>query len=37
MRPAELATDEASSLGVARHALDWVRSEGHDPDVLGLL
>ncbi|MBO4249546.1 acylneuraminate cytidylyltransferase family protein [Halomicrobium sp. IBSBa] len=37
MRPAELATDEASSLDVARHALDWVRSEGHDPDVLVLL
>jgi hypothetical protein len=36
-RPAELATDEAGSLGVARHALNWGRSEGHGPDVLVLL
>src|SRR4051812_14473677 len=37
MRPAELASDEAGSLGVALHALDWMAAHGGEPDYLLLL
>lgn len=37
MRPAELASDEAGSLGVALHALDWMSAHGGEPDYLLLL
>ena len=37
MRPAELASDEAGSLGVALHALDWMGAHGGEPDYLLLL
>jgi len=37
-RPAELAGDEARSVDVALHALDWVRdNEGYEPDSMMLL
>ncbi|HSI10806.1 MAG TPA: acylneuraminate cytidylyltransferase family protein [Chthoniobacter sp.] len=37
MRPAELASDEAGSLGVALHALDWMAAHDGEPDYLLLL
>lgn len=37
LRPAELASDEAGSLGVALHALDWMSAHGGEPDYLLLL
>jgi CMP-N-acetylneuraminic acid synthetase len=37
LRPAELASDEAGSLGVALHALDWMAVHGGEPDYLLLL
>lgn len=38
MRPRELATDEASSLDVVRHALDELsRQERYEPDIIVLL
>ncbi|MEP6667792.1 MAG: acylneuraminate cytidylyltransferase family protein [Chthoniobacter sp.] len=37
MRPAELATDAAGSLGVVLHALDWLAAQGGEPDYLLLL
>ncbi len=38
LRPAELATDEASSAAVVLHALEWLASnEGYRPDVVVLL
>ena len=33
-RPAELSGDQAGSLGVALHALDWMESQGNLPDYL---
>jgi CMP-N-acetylneuraminic acid synthetase len=37
LRPAELASDGAGSLGVALHALDWMAAHGNEPDYLLLL
>lgn len=37
VRPAELATDTASSVDVALHALDWLAGVGEEPDMLLLL
>jgi CMP-N-acetylneuraminic acid synthetase len=38
MRPAELATDDASTAGTVLHALDWYRAaNGSDPDILIML
>lgn len=38
MRPAELATDTATSLGVARHAVEWLADQdGWQTDILVLL
>lgn len=37
MRPRELATDEATSIDVLMHALDYYRSQGVDFDYLALL
>jgi CMP-N,N'-diacetyllegionaminic acid synthase len=38
MRPAALATDSASSIDVARHALDWLaQHEGWQADILVIL
>lgn len=37
LRPAQLATDEASSLDVVRHALAYVEQEGFFPDYIVLL
>lgn len=37
MRPAHLATDEASSIDVVLHALDWLASHGRDFDLVVLL
>jgi CMP-N,N'-diacetyllegionaminic acid synthase len=37
LRPAELATDKASSSGVLVHALDWLESEGTVVDAIVLL
>jgi N-acylneuraminate cytidylyltransferase/CMP-N,N'-diacetyllegionaminic acid synthase len=38
LRPPELATDDATTVDVALHALDWWRaSRGDDPDILLLL
>ncbi|MAT84556.1 MAG: cytidyltransferase [Gammaproteobacteria bacterium] len=35
LRPAELATDDATDLVVFRHALDWLRGhEGWEPDIV---
>ena len=34
LRPDELAGDEAGSLGVALHALDWMAAHGGEPDYL---
>ncbi len=35
LRPAELATDDATDLVVFRHALDWLREhEGWEPDIV---
>jgi CMP-N-acetylneuraminic acid synthetase len=35
LRPAELATDTAAGLDVARHALDWLaENDGYVPDIL---
>lgn len=36
-RPAELASDTASSIDVVIHALDWLRGQGRDYDLLVLL
>lgn len=37
MRPAELATDEAPTEPTVMHAVEWVRSEGWEPDAVILL
>jgi CMP-N-acetylneuraminic acid synthetase len=37
LRPAELATDEASAESVALHALDWAKRNAGDPDAVMLL
>jgi len=37
MRPAELATDEAPTEPTVKHAIEWVRSEGWEPDAVILL
>lgn len=37
LRPAEIATDSATSLDVALHALDWLAQNGGEPDYLLLL
>jgi N-acylneuraminate cytidylyltransferase/CMP-N,N'-diacetyllegionaminic acid synthase len=38
MRPAELATDEAASMDVVLHAVDWLRDhEGYKPSMVTLL
>lgn len=37
LRPAELATDHANSLGVIVHALDWLESQGTVVDAIVLL
>lgn len=37
MRPAELATDEAPTEPTVMHAIEWVRSEGWEPDAIILL
>lgn len=37
MRPPELATDTASSVDVALHALDWLAGQGKAPEMLLLL
>ena len=37
MRPAALATDEAASVDVARHALETLGEEGYEPDYVVLL
>lgn len=37
MRPAELSGDEASSMGVIAHALDWLESNGETVEALVLL
>jgi CMP-N-acetylneuraminic acid synthetase len=37
LRPLELASDQAGSLGVAFHALDWMAAHGGEPDYLLLL
>ncbi|CAB4322792.1 MAG: acylneuraminate cytidylyltransferase family protein [Actinobacteria bacterium] len=37
MRPTELATDEAPTEPTVRHAIEWVRSEGWEPDAVILL
>ena len=37
IRPAELATDEAPTEPTVRHAIEWVRSEGWEPDAVMLL
>jgi CMP-N,N'-diacetyllegionaminic acid synthase len=37
MRPADLATDEATMLSVLRHAVDEVEASGWKPDVIVLL
>jgi CMP-N-acetylneuraminic acid synthetase len=35
VRPAELATDEASTLGVIRHALEWLAAEeSYEPELV---
>lgn len=36
-RPAELATDEATSPPVVEHALQWVEDRGESPDVVVML
>ena len=37
LRPAELASDTASSIDVVMHALDWLRAKGREYDLLVLL
>ncbi|MBD3814999.1 MAG: acylneuraminate cytidylyltransferase family protein [Halothiobacillus sp.] len=37
LRPHELATDEATTIDVVLHALDWLEERGELPDVLVLL
>lgn len=36
-RPAELATDEAKSPPVIKHALDWIESTGESPSIVVML
>lgn len=37
LRPAELATDTSSHLSVILHAIEWLRGDGGEPDLLVLL
>lgn len=37
MRPTELATDEATSPPVVKHALEWFEDRGNSPDIVVML
>lgn len=38
LRPGRYATDTADSMGLVKHALDWLKSnEGYEPDIVVLL